>query len=600
MKLKRMADDLEKFHSSDALTLEDVLGILQNVSRDIKKETGQSVEECTVRDADALTGLLIWMGKLYQRIYASHEAELGTARRLKEYQELEAKLEAQTSDEEAGLSQLEALTERVKTLQSEKEEAGQRIAKLKRLQEQELEVLRTEASDLPALEENIRKEQEELEQLKQKVSGRHDQLNGLWAQKAPLKEEVQRLQQTAETCRTQITELAAKKKELTEQKTEQEKQLAAINDDTMRLEMELKQQSGAVDLNTACRDKLQEKADDLRREQEKLDKKVEELRAEANALQEHNTKALAEISFLERSIPTLRVALGEAASRKENLTAQKEELDARLEETEGKIHELSHAVELLEQTELPAKAKKKSDVELKLHELKDENNTLQNDIRNCEMSIDDHKQKKDELEQRKKKLEDEQHQVTEQLNETYGQINDMGENISHLQEQIHELEQQLEGKSQKGLALNLEARIAEYQNRKIECERLEQKLEAQQSQLNAKNTEIAQKKEEQEVLQLRFSQAENELESYQHSIAELTQRKDELADLEQRLKILKDVHQALQKHAKRLSELSPIGNYSDAENLGDLMDTMKDIIENIHKTMEQYIRKTNQSLEGIK
>ena len=164
MKLKRMADDLEKFHSSDALTLEDVLGILQNVSRDIKKETGQSVEECTVRDADALTGLLIWMGKLYQRIYASHEAELGTARRLKEYQELEAKLEAQTSDEEAGLSQLEALTERVKTLQSEKEEAGQRIAKMKRLQEQErtlaeeLEVLRTEASDLPALEENIRKE----------------------------------------------------------------------------------------------------------------------------------------------------------------------------------------------------------------------------------------------------------------------------------------------------------------------------------------------------------------------------------------------------------------------------------------------------------
>ena len=119
MKLKRMADDLEKFHSSDALTLEDVLGILQNVSRDIKKETGQSVEECTVRDADALTGLLIWMGKLYQRIYASHEAELGTARRLKEYQELEAKLEAQTSDEEASLSQLEALTERVKTLQSE-------------------------------------------------------------------------------------------------------------------------------------------------------------------------------------------------------------------------------------------------------------------------------------------------------------------------------------------------------------------------------------------------------------------------------------------------------------------------------------------------
>lgn len=104
--------------------------------------------------------------------------------------------------------------------------------------------------------------------------------------------------------------------------------------------------------------KLQEKADDLRREQEKLDKKVEELRAESNALQEHNTKALAEISFLERSIPTLRVALGEAASRKENLTAQKEELDARLEETEGKIHELSHAVELLEQTELPAKPKR--------------------------------------------------------------------------------------------------------------------------------------------------------------------------------------------------------------------------------------------------
>lgn len=606
MKLKRMADDLEKFHSSDALTLEDVLGILQNVSRDIKKETDQSVEECTVRDADALTGLLIWMGKLYQRIYASHETELGTARRLKEYQELAAKLEAQTSEEEAGLSQLEALTERVKTLQSEKEETGLCIAKMKRLQEQErtlageLEVLRTEASDLPALEENIRKEQEELDQLKQKVSGRHDQLNGLWVQKAPLKEEVQRLQQTAETCRTQITELAAKKKELTEQKTVQEKQLAEINDDTMRLEMELKQQSGAVDLNTACRDKLQEKADDLRREQEKLDKKVEELREESNALQEHNTKALAEISFLERSIPTLRAVLGEAASQKENLTAQKEELDARLEEMEGKIHELSHAVELLEQTELPARAKKKSDVELKLHELKDENNKLQNDIRNCEMAIDDRKRKKDELEQRKKKLEDEQHQVTERLNETYGQINDMGENISHLQEQIHELEQQLEGKSQKGLALNLKARIAEYQNRKIECERLEQTLEAQQSQLNAKNTEIAQKKEEQEVLQLRFSQAENELESYQHSIAELTQRKDELADLEQHLKILKDVHQALQRHAKRLSELSPIGNYSDTENLGNLMDTMKDIIENIHKTMEQYIRKTNQSLEGIK
>lgn len=59
----------------------------------------------------------------------------------------------------------------------------------------------------------------------------------------------------------------------------------------------------------------------------------------------------------------------------------------------------------------------------------------------------------------------------------------MGENISHLQEQIHELEQQLEGKSQKGLALNLEARICRIsESWKIECERLEQKLEAQQSQ----------------------------------------------------------------------------------------------------------------------
>lgn len=105
------------------------MAFFKMLSRDIKKETGQSVEECTVRDADALTGLLIWMGKLYQRIYASHEAELGTARRLKEYQELEAKLEAQTSDEEASLSQLEARQERVKTLQSEKEEAGQRLRK---------------------------------------------------------------------------------------------------------------------------------------------------------------------------------------------------------------------------------------------------------------------------------------------------------------------------------------------------------------------------------------------------------------------------------------------------------------------------------------
>ena len=109
MKLKLMGEDLAKFQGAEGLAIEDVLGILQNVGKDIKKETGLSIEDCTIRDPDVLMNLLIWMGLLYSRIYERNSDRLNSARRLEEYKSRSAQLQERISAVEPAEQEIQKL-----------------------------------------------------------------------------------------------------------------------------------------------------------------------------------------------------------------------------------------------------------------------------------------------------------------------------------------------------------------------------------------------------------------------------------------------------------------------------------------------------------
>lgn len=60
MELRNLRADITSLEAASGLTVDDILGIMQDLWGDVRHESGRAAEDNPVRDADELTSKLIW------------------------------------------------------------------------------------------------------------------------------------------------------------------------------------------------------------------------------------------------------------------------------------------------------------------------------------------------------------------------------------------------------------------------------------------------------------------------------------------------------------------------------------------------------------
>ena len=197
MKLETVRSDIVKFEAAAALSLNDVLGVIQDLGADIRRECGHATEDCASADVSDLTSKLIWASNLLTKIAARHKAELSGESRYPRLQEKLSALEQQSAGYLQAESQLRQLREQVAGLENEaslRQQTRRQIAALIDKKEQlERDLRQLEGLDPTRL-------QSEVDSLSRQLHARQEEVAHLQAQQA-------RLQAQTEEQRTQLQKL---------------------------------------------------------------------------------------------------------------------------------------------------------------------------------------------------------------------------------------------------------------------------------------------------------------------------------------------------------------------------------------------------------
>ena len=112
MRMETVRSDITKFEHSAALSLNDILGTVQDLSDDIRRECGHAIEDCQPEDLSELTSKLIWLCNLSAKIADRHADALSGEGR---WGRLQNKLSA--LQEQAGAYQQTELTAEISVLE---------------------------------------------------------------------------------------------------------------------------------------------------------------------------------------------------------------------------------------------------------------------------------------------------------------------------------------------------------------------------------------------------------------------------------------------------------------------------------------------------
>lgn len=180
MELRNLRADIKRLEPASGLTVDDTLSIMQDLWGDILHESGCSVADSPVRDADGLAGKLIWACNQLVRITERHADELDGAGRLSRLQGKLAALQQQADAYEAAGPELQELREekeqlekRIEARQDEAERLKKSMADLleeeRRLEKDAAELrdaeawLKKQIADLRAEKERLEKERQALD-----------------------------------------------------------------------------------------------------------------------------------------------------------------------------------------------------------------------------------------------------------------------------------------------------------------------------------------------------------------------------------------------------------------------------------------------------
>lgn len=164
MELRNLRADITSLEAASGLTVDDILGIMQDLWGDVRHESGRAAEDNPVRDADELTSKLIWACNQLVKITERHADALSGVSRLSRLQEKLTALQTQADAYEAAgskMEQLQAEETRLKTavagLRARQDELERRVRE-KTAEEKNLEQTASEAeTELRRLEEQVRR-----------------------------------------------------------------------------------------------------------------------------------------------------------------------------------------------------------------------------------------------------------------------------------------------------------------------------------------------------------------------------------------------------------------------------------------------------------
>lgn len=109
MELRSLRADITSLEAASGLTVDDILGIMQDLWGDVRHESGRAAEDNPVRDADELTSKLIWACNQLVKITERHADALSGVSRLSRLQEKLTALQTQADAYEAAGSKMEQL-----------------------------------------------------------------------------------------------------------------------------------------------------------------------------------------------------------------------------------------------------------------------------------------------------------------------------------------------------------------------------------------------------------------------------------------------------------------------------------------------------------
>lgn len=107
MELRSLRADITSLEAASGLTVDDILGIMQDLWGDVRHESGRAAEDSPVRDANELTSKLIWACNQLVKITERHADALSGVSRLSRLQEKLTALQTQADAYEAAGSKME-------------------------------------------------------------------------------------------------------------------------------------------------------------------------------------------------------------------------------------------------------------------------------------------------------------------------------------------------------------------------------------------------------------------------------------------------------------------------------------------------------------
>lgn len=133
MRMETVRSDITKFEHSAALSLNDILGTVQDLSDDIRRECGHAIEDCQPEDLSELTSKLIWLCNLSAKIADRHADALSGEGRWGRLQNKLSALQEQAGayqQTETRLRQLQTQVDQLEQDASRQQEALHRIQRL--------------------------------------------------------------------------------------------------------------------------------------------------------------------------------------------------------------------------------------------------------------------------------------------------------------------------------------------------------------------------------------------------------------------------------------------------------------------------------------
>ena len=207
MELRNLRADITSLEAASGLTVDDILGIMQDLWGDVRHESGRAAEDNPVRDADELTSKLIWACNQLVKITERHADALSGVSRLSRLQEKLTALQTQADAYEAAGSKMEQL-------QAEETRLETAVAGLRARQDELERRVREKTAEEKTLTQNITKLTGLQQQLTQKQTALVRQHTTLTTANNQLTTNVGNLENAVQTLTQNITKLTGLQQQL--------------------------------------------------------------------------------------------------------------------------------------------------------------------------------------------------------------------------------------------------------------------------------------------------------------------------------------------------------------------------------------------------